>query len=298
MAHVLRADRAGAMKLALLLGTQLDLLRPASREAMKVALLLVVCACNSIYGLDATRLQDGAGPDAPAVCLNGPLAFDPQVRQIVFDDCTDYTFAGGKAVALCDLFSVTQRLAEGPIDQALETVGITPHRQGSEIVMPRLTPEGELLVGQRIIFGTSTILSIYTRGSDSWVWNRDLPIPDLNSEEYVGVPSRGSAHRMMIKRGSRVDEAIEGDSNTWTIVPRPFSDFGVQGIRGPINLSADGLRAVFLGDGGMRYAVRAGVDAPFTSYPLDVPLVTDAVLSEDCARLYFSGLESIFHVQR
>src|SRR5215207_4411147 len=99
MAHVLRADRGGAMKVALLL----------------------LCACNSIYGLDATRLQDGAGPDAQAVCMNGPLAFDPKVRQTVLRECDHYTFFGDRAVASCERIP---RLAEGPLDQPLVDITI------------------------------------------------------------------------------------------------------------------------------------------------------------------------------
>ena len=72
-------------------------------------------------------------------------------------------------------------------------------------------------------------------------------------------------------------------------------------------MTTDGLRMVFgglqLGGSGQAvfYADRGSLDARFgTASVLDgVPAtVTDAYLSEDCERIYFSGLQSIFYEQR
>jgi len=81
---------------------------------------------------------------------------------------------------------------------------------------------------------------------------------------------------------------------------RFISALRASGVRVSLAESADGLRAVFTGATTLpevRYAVRSRIDAPFEgSFPLTVPAAMDAYLTEDCSRLYFSGLGSIFYV--
>lgn len=258
--------------------------------------LVILCACNQVYNLDPTTLQDARGIDAPARCTNEPLVFNPQAQQIVLRSCRDYTFAGETAVALCELQFGVWKVAEGAIDGPLVDVEITSSRTGTTIVAPRLTPDGELLVAQRATGGTAS-LSLYTR-NNGWTWSRDLPFT-LASSDHAGVPSRGPRRHLMISRTGTFEEVVEGDNNTWTSTPLSSSVLGVTDVLTPINLSADGLRAVFGAPEEVRYAVREDIDMPFSgSHVLDVPLVLDAVLAEDCSRLYFSGLESIFYVQR
>ena len=72
-------------------------------------------------------------------------------------------------------------------------------------------------------------------------------------------------------------------------------------------LSSDGLRMVFSGTTmplqigrKMYYAERADLSKRFGSATelADVPVVDGAYLTDDCARIYLSGLNSLFYVQR
>jgi hypothetical protein len=256
-----------------------------------------VCSCNWMYGLDETRLQDAQGIDAPAVCTtNTALQFARQARQAVLQDCRDYTFVGDRAVAHCG-YVYTGAIAEGPVDGTLVNVTIAPTEPEATIHRPRLMPDGELLVSQRFVDGHE-LVSVYERAASGWGWSRDLPFT-LGADDRAGVPSRGPARQLFITRRSFLEVAVEGQDNQWTITALPFTAFGVSKVHTAIHLSADGTRAVFAGDGAIHYAVRKSVDVPFSgAYRLELPDVPDPFLAADCSRIYFSGLESIFFVQR
>ena len=74
-------------------------------------------------------------------------------------------------------------------------------------------------------------------------------------------------------------------------------------VTGMPNLSPDGLRLV-LGSttqqSKVMYSDRPSVDMRFRqAVPLmDIPDVPDPFLTEDCARVYFSGIGSVFYAQR
>lgn len=263
-------------------------------------LLVWACACNWAYGLDPTQLADAPGPDAPPRCTtDGPPAFSPRVTQAVVQPCHDYTIHEHTAIAACGgPFQLV--LGEGPIDAPLRPIDIAPTRAEATLVSPRFTPEGELLVHQQTIDRIS-IASIYRRDGEAWTWSYDLPFA-LERFELAGMPSRGPQRHLMVSRTTQFEEAIDDGTGTWTTAVWPATILGVDRLHGPINLSRDGLRAVFVGTSGdtalTRYATRPQIDVPFAgSYVLDVPVASppDNFLTEDCSRLYFSGLDSIFY---
>ncbi len=259
-------------------------------------LFLLACSCNEVHGLATTQLVDGRGIDAPARCSMDTPVFAPNVRESVFRPCTDYTFAGGMAIAACGITITTSRIAEGPIDGPLADVAIMPSVPDAVLSEPRLTPDDDLLVTQRT--SSTKRVSVYRR-ANGWVWDRDLPFT-FATLEYAGVPSRGPQRHLMITRSSMVEEFLDDGNNNWSLArTQPASVFGVENFGSPMHLSADGLRAVFSAGSSVQYAARPSVDVPFAgSSPLEVPLARDMFLSEDCSRLYFSGLERIFYVQR
>lgn len=270
---------------------------------MRVWWLFALGACNWAHDLAPTQLVDAPGPDAPARCTtDGPPPFSLRVTQAVIQSCADYTFQGSTAIAACGSLTATT-LAAGPLDAPLAPLAITPTVAGAYLTAPRLTPDGELLVHQELLPGRTSTASIYAE-DDGWRWRADLPFA-LGALERVGMPSRGPRRHVMVTRLDRVEEAIEDGTGAWTSTTLPFPALGVVKVNGAIHLSADGLRAVFAASTDdpdprtIRYAVRASIDTPFAgSYPLAVPVAGDPFLTDDCSRLYFSGLDSIFYAQQ
>lgn len=260
-------------------------------------LLLLACSCNEVYGLSPTQLVDGRSIDAPARCTGETLVFSPYVRESVFRECTDYTFVRDTAVAACGAYHL-RTIAEGPVDGPLADVAIEPSIPNALFSEPRLTPDDDLLVTQRSTNQPTKTVSVYRR-ANGWVWDRDLPFM-LSTFEFAGVPSRGPQRHLMITRNTVVEEFVDDGNGGWTLfVTQPASMFGVVAFDSPMHLSADGLRAVFSSGSSVHYTVRERVSEPFSgAFPLDVPVTHDMFLSEDCGRLYFSGLERIYHVQR
>lgn len=270
---------------------------------MRVWWLFALGACNWAHDLAPTQLVDAPGPDAPARCTtDGPPPFSLRVTQAVIQSCADYTVHEGTAIAACGSLTATT-LAAGPLDGPLAPLAITPTVAGAYLTAPRLTPDGDLLVHQEVLPGRTAIASFYQQ-DEGWRWRADLPFA-LGAFERVGMPSRGPRRHVMVTRIDRVEEAIEDDTGTWTTTTLPFAALGVTRVKSAIHLSADGLRAVFADSAdtpsalAIRYAVRARIDTPFAgSYPLAVPAAQDPFLTEDCSRLYFSGLDSIFYAQQ
>jgi hypothetical protein len=274
----------------------------------RFALVMALSACNSAFGLEQTHLVDGPPPDAPARCtpLGAPL-FSPLVTQAVLANCRDYTLTNGRAMATCfDLVTPAYRptTGEGPIDGPLETATIAPTGVDNLLLSPRLSPEGELFVIEATRFSVPLKASVYTRDAAGWQWARDLPFALTTYRDQIGTPSRAPSRRMMITTEGAVLEAVEDDSGIWTTTPYTAAELGVREVKSAVNLSADGLRAVFsaatdAGEDRVFYTSRLDPTTRFAgATALDVPYVTDAFLTEDCARLYFSGVGSVFYTQQ
>ena len=266
---------------------------------MRACWLLCLGACNWVYGLDQTRLPDPPGPDAAPRCsASGALAFSPRVTQAVIQECTDYTIQGTMAIAECGSGFLTTKLAGGPVDAPLVPIDIAATRLNAHLVAPRLTPDGDLIVHQELPT-RSSVASVYRRDGEGWTWQSDLPFA-LPPFARAGLPSKGPRRHLMVTYADHIEEAGDDGTGNWTTTSSPFGALGVTKVNSAIHLSADGLRAVFTGATTLpevRYAVRSRIDAPFEgSFPLTVPAAMDAYLTEDCSRLYFSGLGSIFYV--
>jgi len=274
----------------------------------RFVLLMALSACNSALGLEQTHLVDAPPPDAPARCTPaGAPLFSPLVTQVVLADCRDYTLANGRAVATCfDLVSPAYRptTGEGPIDGPLEPAKIEPTGVDNLLLSPRLSPEGDLFVIEATRLSVPLKASVYTRDDAGWRWARDLPFVLTMYRDQIGAPSRAPGRRLMITTQGAVVEAVEADNGAWTTIPYTAAELGVREVKSAVNLSADGLRAVFsaateAGEERVFYASRLDPTTKFAgATALDVPYVTDAFLTEDCARLYFNGVGSIFYAQQ
>jgi hypothetical protein len=101
-------------------------------------------------------------------------------------------------------------------------------------------------------------------------------------------------------------EIVGHEGSGWqSVLPGYTTELGIQ-VATPPNLSADGLRMVFRAyestgnTFAVFYADRESIDARFgMAQPVaGVPDVSDPFMSDDCARIYFSGLGSLLYVDQ
>ena len=269
---------------------------------MRIA-LLCLAACNQTWGLDATHL-----PQIECPALGDELIVGTKLRQATTEFCTDYTTAvdTNLAVALC----TKSEISIGEIGGELTTVQFppapmvpSPARYGV-----RLSPEGdELWISQRSATSSAATNSVYRRTAGVWTWQYDVPF--ITSPEVVlSGPSRGPNRRMFVDDAANnavLTEYVEQAPGQWMERQRySEASLGVLYYEHP-SLSADGLRLLFYGDGddnvsiGWFFTNRATIDDVFprARFVRQVPAVPYYVhLSEDCSRVYFPALDSVFYL--
>ena len=273
----------------------------------RFALVLVLASCNRIYDLDDTQLRDAPGPDAAPTCDRDPLVFRPQVQQAVFQPCTHYSTsdATGRALALCPSQGAFV-VAEGPIDDALVEVAVE-RKPDHAMLSVALAPEGDRAIVQHATLTGVPVFSVHVREAAGWKWSYDLPAADY--DDSVGTPSSRPGARLMHARPNAgvVDELVEDTPDTWRVL-RSYTaqELGTFHLYGVFNLTADGRHVVFSGadtpqNTNVYHAVRTGIDERFgRGVPVaGIPrTVEDAFMTDDCGRVYFSGLSSIFYARQ
>jgi hypothetical protein len=282
--------------------------------------LWFVCSCNWAFGLETTRPLDAAffdaAPDSAWACppMGTLPQFAPTLHQLdVGLYCTDYTLSPMRGLAMAACRGSTMQVAQGPIEGLLvAAAGISPTQSMRVVDQPRLTYEGdEVWVRQVSTQGTTvgSLFSVFHAVGDAWQWSADLAVPtSADRGDEISAPTRRDAgpRRFIFNMPSedRIAEMMEGNPPTIVHTYRNV-DLGMAYIIGPM-LSPDGLRLVF---GGQRmtdllvttmYVDRPNLGAMFgIARPLhDAPAATDPFLTDDCGKLYASGLGRIFYGQQ
>ena len=281
--------------------------------------LLALAGCNTVFSLEPTteRISDAryfdAPIDAPFACTPlgaAPPRYSRALHQIT-QDCTDYSASPSTGLATVLCRESTQVLVEeGPLDGPfVPSVGIDSG-PGLAVAHPRLSPEGDELFTIQSPSGGPGVLVAYARQSNgSWLRAYDVTIPfAVPSSARIGRVTRGPARRVMIGVYDGYVHELEFDR---TGASKEVGTYGPSNLGGANytesapNLSADGLRMIYdtYGDTTvlfMGYADRPNVDAPFGApRELDgVPSVFDPVMTEDCSRIYFSGVSSLLWIQQ
>jgi hypothetical protein len=198
---------------------------------------------------------------------------------------------------------------QGPIEGVLgPSAGIGPTQPMRFVDEPRLTYEGdEVWLRQVSMLGSTvpSVFSVFKAVGEAWEWSADLAVPaSPDRSDEISVPTRlGSGPRRFMFNTPSEDTILELVEGTPPTVVHAYRNtaFGMSYITKPM-LSPDGLRLVF---GGQRmsdllvttmYVDRPSVDATFgMAAPLDdAPAASDPFLTEDCGKLYASGLGRIF----
>jgi hypothetical protein len=281
-----------------------------------VASLGFLCACNQVFGVDHTTRLPGppGGPDAqyfdapadaPFACpaLGGVPQFKRDLRQVDIDGCRGYTRSDTLAVAMCG------QVSQGPVDGPLAPipdVAATTLSPSS----PLLSPDGDQLYLSDYDFSTYTSLPfhVYNRqGDGSWQRGADLPMSPVGTS--ISTVTRGPDRHILYwaygLAGANIEEWANGTGSWQQVAVHGQAEHGLAAIF-YVWFSSDGLRAIIQGDvlgssaPQLFYTDRAAVGASFRpAVPMiGVPVVNDMFVTEDCGRLYMSGLGSIFYQQQ
>ncbi|MGE5181213.1 MAG: hypothetical protein ACM31C_04090 [Acidobacteriota bacterium] len=272
---------------------------------MKSAALVLLAGCNAVFGLQRTELPP---PDAAAVCppIGQTPVFSTTLRQAVVQSCTGYNISPdrGIAIASCPTYTAgfnSTPAGIGPIDGELARLVLQPTGAYTRIVDYRISPEGDEIFVQQDTDtpGGPSVFSVYARNADdTWSWEQDLPIPAVGA---LSTPSRGPARHLIVSQAAdgMVHEYVR-DGASWNEVLPPYSasDLGLNAAE--LTMSPDGLRAVFETSGSIWYTDRPDLSSRFRhgSVLAGIPQVPDPFMTDDCARLYFSGLASILYVDQ
>jgi hypothetical protein len=290
-------------------------------HAIRLAILVALAGCNQVFGVGPTTLPP---PDAlPTGCpaIGTPPQFSNKFDQVIDESCGDYIPSAVTGIALAHCSDIASSyIAVGPIDQPLAAVDV-PADPVVNVERPRLLPEGD---------GAYIVLNNYDANNDDkfaeyrpidathWAFVADLNMPAAifsgsTLPTYLGAPTRAPNRHVFVSGGGLNDIdytfhelALAGDG-TWLEPGAPYidGDLVASGLLEAPNLTPDGLRMVFRGyaasgEVGIFYADRQTIDDRFTSATIltGVPAASDAYMTEDCTRIYFTGLGSIFYVRQ
>ncbi|MDQ3336107.1 MAG: hypothetical protein M4D80_13140 [Myxococcota bacterium] len=266
--------------------------------------VLVACGCNQFYGLESTRLPY----DALVVgCPEGRAPrFSPAIHQAVQQDCSQYHFNADASLATALCRGYPAKIFVGRRDEMLElqVVPVTPTSTFYFSAHP--APASRRIYMQKVVNGTPTTHEVVTfdeMAEGAWIETGKLPIPFTNAHRKSSV-FRGATGDRLIVLHLAMDEMIEYEREGTSWVQRGPTRLRPTMFNGSLafSLTTDGLRAVYLGEDRktLLYVSRPDLDSWFGDpLPLEgAPAVEEAQLTEDCARLYYNGLDSIFYSEQ
>lgn len=269
----------------------------------RLSLLALLVGCNEVYGLAKTEPIDAAFFDAPpptCPATGTPPTFGQDFHQVVLQPCTDFTFASnGRALARCEGVISEGTLGEGLVPAA----GL---EQTTDLIYdhPRLHPDGELAV-MRVTDRTMsrTFFGVFARTEAGWVKREELGVA------YTMLGSSAltrDGHIVVVAAGGGLRELARDGNGVWSeVLVHSFTELGVTSLGDQVNLSSDGLRLLVVGTPAganqimLLYADRASETDPFSAVvPLpSLDYLPNGFLTEDCARLYFSALGTVFYTE-
>ena len=273
---------------------------------MKIAALIVaLAACDQPFGIHSTVLRDGA-VDAPWQCpaAGGALAFSRVLHQAIVQPCSNFNSSQvtGRAIAMCN-DGMQLRIFDGPIDGPLAPAGVDPESSDIDFSPARLAPEGDhMYVGSFDLTNVVGALRDYERVDGGWVRRPDLPFGQIG---FTSTPSRAPERHMLFNPGSDHLEEWASIGSTWTMAQmQTYAELGIATI-GTMWLSGDALHvmaaAEMAGHSGIHVIATADRATTSERFPAltarsDIVVAGDPFVTEDCTRLYLSGLDAIFYV--
>ncbi|MDQ3336106.1 MAG: hypothetical protein M4D80_13135 [Myxococcota bacterium] len=264
-----------------------------------------LCACNQVYGLEQTRLPP---PDAPYACpeIGAPApVFSRLIFQASTQQSASYHFntTGTLAVA-----STYEGVYLGRFGETLTLSTEIVPQSGYYFDDPHPNPAGDRLYIQSNFEPTSASgaagsgIAVYEQVSGAWRLQQNLP-PTVAAKGRPSTVFRGPTGDRMIFNGALALEEYEQDGTAWVMrgPAHRRSELRID-LYVAMAITSDGLRAVFRGDDNtqMLYADRPNLESWFgpPQILVGVPKVGDAQLTDDCSRIYYSGLNATFYSQQ
>lgn len=273
---------------------------------MRAALLALLAACNQVYDLAPTVARDAryfdAPIDAPYRCppVGTPPLFAPTLSQLVLD-CASYTAseARGIALAMCAVDDGKIHVATGPLAGPFTRLAAVEELDHLLISQPQLAADGTMFL--LYVFDINALVAtvqVFRDKAGTWVRGGDLPAAAITTAN----PSSGPDHRIVYATTGGLDELRLDAGGDWVDAgtDHALEQIGVENLR-PLWLSPDGRRLLFAVDVGKETAFLAFTERQTTSDPFgphirtDLPFVIDPYIADDCSRIYFSGLRSVFY---
>jgi len=275
----------------------------------RLVVLVGLCACNQVFGLDNTKAQPLDAP-MPMTCpaIGGPPpSYSPILKQASLQYCKGYVVVGDTAYAFCLDESSTPFFGSGPVDGK-----ITP-MAGFDDLPPswfwkgaQFAPDGSEVLAVAVDTNGVLHVRIYHPHGDTWSYATDFAA--IDSAAFSAPTTTSPRHLLAIEEvDNAMHELVELSPDTWTDVgsyaPTDLEAFGFS--EAPA-VSPDGLRIVIdasLTDGGVEqvfYSDRATTSDRFRPFVRisGVPYVSNNTftLTENCARVYFWALQQVFYV--
>ncbi|MGE5185876.1 MAG: hypothetical protein ACM31C_27655 [Acidobacteriota bacterium] len=288
---------------------------------MRSLALLGLCACNEIFGLSGTKTRGidaqyfDAPADAPYTCPPAGVqpGFDRLLHQVIEQDCFGYTISTLSGVAVATCYDPGTQIESGLIDQPMTPVVLQTKFPAGYWYNAVFTPDHDMFVTAYDMAATAYSFVSFVRGGDgTWTDGPAITWPFVwASGDTLTVPSHAPGRHMLYFRqpDNAWYEIAETAPSTWALaraMPYKAADLGVAYVY-ELQMSGDGLRLIGYGEPtgatsySIVYASRPRLDA---DWPPLQPLATapggatTPFLTDDCSRLYFSGLSSVLYVQQ
>ncbi len=282
---------------------------------MKWVVLLLVCGCNQVFGLNETTAIDALSPESlpppppPPECpaIGVVPAFRSRTTQLTAPGCISYTVSATHAMGVC-----AGEVSRGDRDQGLSPVTITP--RPAYIVDTRLDPSLDRFLLTTTVFDQGrtnlVFLEYQLQPNGDWLGAPGYTLGQIASG--ISTPSVGPDRLAVYggTAGALVEIHDDGTGAGWVgrtdyVIPEVMAMGRV--ITQP-SLSADGRRLMFVvADdftqdlGIVYYADRASVSDPFvTAHAVDsLPAgIAWPHMTADCGRLYYAALGTVFYAEQ
>lgn len=273
--------------------------------------LLALCACDRALHLGATALADGADAaffDAPITTGCPATGTPPRYTDLLVQDikefCGSYTFsaAAGLAIAICYDANGTSFVGEGPLDQPLvPATGLDDSTCPTGII--QIGADGTAYVTCLSRMSGKYEFRTFTKANG--VWTRG---PDVLASGGFRIVSPATAttpqHLLYIEINGYTLHELVGSPSSWVdIGSTPIASLGVTN---PLWLAptSDGLHLAMLAgtttnpNSHALYTDRARLGDAFgaVSVLAGVPAADSIYMTDDCSRLYLTGLENVWFV--
>ncbi|HEY1555137.1 MAG TPA: hypothetical protein VGF94_09935 [Kofleriaceae bacterium] len=288
-----------------------------------LALVCALAACDQVFGLRSTHALDAqyfdAPSDAPYSCppIGTTPTFTASLREQLPQACASYTVATvDRAMAQCpEASSVYYGPAGGPLAKAVIVLDVATQ----EVEFMRIAPEGDHAIASLFDLTAEMYYIEQFQLMPDNAWHDvhlvlALPFGGIVSYPLISTPSREpGAHVLVIQYNlyptpstlyEMVDDANPDPGQPWHQQLAKVFDPATFSIVNGMSMTPDGLRNVFFMQAvvpaGAYYQDRATLGDAFSTPALlsNVPETsgTDPFMTEDCSRVYVSGLGAVFYV--